>query len=286
MGKSELSALISLLDDPDEDIYEQIKYKLIEYGEEIIPELENAWEYEGFGHLFQNRIEEIIHFIQFQNIIDLLTEWNESKSFNLLQGMLIINQYQYPDLDRDKVDNFIELLRKDVWLELNDNLTALEKVQVMNHIIFEVHGIAGNTKNYQAPQNSFLTDIIDTKKGNPICLAIIYMIVAQQLNLPIYGVNLPNHFVLAYLDEHDNPHSKNQSVLFYINAFSRGIAFNKKEIDQFLAQIKVKPEAKYFGPCSNKDILKRVLTNLIISYDKLGYLDKVNELKILKELID
>ncbi len=60
---------------------------------------------------------------------------------------------------------------------------------------------SGNTTNHQDPQNSYIGQVLDTKKGNQISLASIYSIIAQKLDIPIYGVNLPQHFILAYLDE-------------------------------------------------------------------------------------
>ena len=171
---------------------------------------------------------------------------------------------------------------------MNNELTAFEKVKVLNHILFDVHGFSGNKKNYHAPQNSYINNVIDTKKGNPLTLSLLYYIIAQRLNLPIYGVNLPNHFVLCYLDEHaimkiiEPGTSQDDDVLFYINPFSRGTIFNRDEIYSFLKQLNLDPQQSYFEPCNNKDIAKRIINNLIYSYEKLGYVDKVEELEILK----
>ena len=64
MDKNEIHALISLLEDPDQDIYFQVRNKLVELGIEVIPDLENAWEM-NFDSLIQIRAEQIIHEIQF-----------------------------------------------------------------------------------------------------------------------------------------------------------------------------------------------------------------------------
>ena len=75
------------------------------------------------------------------------------------------------------------------------------------------------------------------------------------------------------------------NILFYINPFSKGLIFNQKDIDSFLKQLNLEPEAKYYLPCSNIEIIKRSLNNLIFSYEKLGYLEKVQELKELEKQI-
>ncbi len=295
MDKTEINALITLLDDPDENIFSQIKDKIRGLGKEVIPILESAWESQLSGNqLFQNRIENIIHDIQFEFVFSSLDHWTKTGGVDLLEAMILISKYQYPDLNEEKIRQQVKQIEKDIWIELNQNLTALEKVNVINHIIFEVHGFAGNRTNYHAPQNSYLSDVFESKKGNPLTLSSLYLIVAQNLDLPVFGVNLPNHFILAYIDfsmfskNHISnllAESKHLKILFYINPFSRGTALSKLEVDNFLKQLNLSPKPEYFRPCGNISIVKRMLNNLINSYEKLGYPDKVRDLKKLSEAV-
>jgi regulator of sirC expression with transglutaminase-like and TPR domain len=194
-----------------------------------------------------------------------------------LRGILIINKYQYPDLNEQKISNYLEAIRRDIWLQMMNEASPIEKVKIINHIFYNVYGFSGNTTNHQDPKNSYLSEVLDSKKGNQITLAIIYSIIAQKLDIPIYGVNLPQHFILAYTDVLDSNIDEN-GVLFYINVFNKGYIFGKKDIDQFLRQLKINPDAIFYQPCSNTDILKRVLRNLISSYEKAGAVDKAEEL--------
>ncbi len=290
MNKKEINALISLLDDPDETVFKQVSMKFLSLGQEIIPVLEDAWEH-SFDTIIQNRIENIIHQIQFDLIKDELKEWMLPENQNLLEGSLIIAKYQYPDIDIIKIKKQIEQIKQDVWLELNDELTALEKVKIINHILFDVHNFSGNTTNYHAPQNSYINNVLESKKGNPLLLSIIYTIIAQALEIPIYGVNLPEHFILCYTnaDHEILPEIINDSksnVLFYINPFSKGAVFGRKEIDAFLKQLKLEPLEMFYEQCSNLEIIKRLLRNLVASYEKLGYPDKSKELKELLETLN
>lgn len=283
MDQAEINALIDLLDDPDQDIFNNIRDRLMSFGEQVIPELETAWE-ASFNNLVQTRIEEIIHNIQFTNIRTKLEAWAKKVDPSLLEGAILVAKYQYPDLDEERVINKIEVIKRDIWLELNPNLTALEKVRVMNHILFEIHGYSGNTTNFHAPQNSYLNNVLESKRGNPLSLSLLYSVIAQSLGLPIYGVNLPEHFILAYKDEYDEPgipgiDEHPHGVLFYINTFSKGSVFGKREIDTFLRQINMQPMDMFYSPCSNVDIVRRMLRNLISAYEKLGYPDKVEDLE-------
>lgn len=285
MSLKEVIALITLLDDPDEVIYSQVKDRFVTLGPPAIPHLETAWE-NSFDAIMQKRIEAIIHTIQFESLQKALKAWASDEQDDLLKGVLLLSRYQYPDLDEVKVRKQLAQIKQDVWLELHEDLTALEKVKIINHILFEVHQFSGNITNYHAPQNSFINNVLETRKGNPLMLSVIYVLICKELQVPVYGINLPQHFVLAYMNESANLVDVNNlsgNILFYINPFSKGLVFNQKDIDQFLKQLNIEPEAKYYQPCSNVDIVKRCINNLVFSYEKLGYVEKVQELKGLEQ---
>lgn len=289
MNNSELNALINLLDDPDRNIYEHIQHKIISLGNSAIPALESAWE-SSFNPILQKRIEEAIHKIQLVRFEKELLQWQNINQQNLLEGLLIITHYQYPDLNSDKIKEQINRIKQDVWLELRNDLTALEKIKILNKVFFEIHGFSGNTSNFHSPQNSFINTVLESKKGSPILLCCIYSIIAQSLDIPLLGVNLPELFILAYMDEYATATSSIDdvagNVLFYVNVFSRGTVFGKKEIDNFLNQLKLVPEASFYEPCSNVDIIKRVLRNLNFAYEKNGDTERAEEIEeLLKKLI-
>jgi len=279
---TDITSLIQLLDDPDELVYSHVKTQILLIGEVVIPNLEEAWESNLFGVLFQNRIEELIHDIQFDAVAKSLKQWAEAEGASLLDGVMIINRYQYPDFDQEKLLKTLEQIQQDIWLELNTNLTAFEQVKVINHILFQIYGFSGNTMDYHSPKNSFLSEVLESKKGNPLSLSLIYSIISQNLDLPIYGVNLPHHFILAYLDRFSLYKTNDifkTDVLFYVNPFSKGTVFSKKEIEYFLEQLKLEPQEEFFKPATNISIIRRALSNLENSYTKLGNEDRVKEIK-------
>ncbi len=292
INKKELNALIHLLDDPDEIIYSEIKNKFVSLGPPAIPHLESAWE-NTYDIIMQKRIEQIIHDIQFQKLQSELAKWSSKESEDLLKGLFLIAHYQYPDLNEEKLRKQIKQITQDVWLDLNEDLTALEKIQVLNHILFEVHNFSGSSiNNYYSPQNSFFNCLLETKKGNPVMLSCLYIIIAQELKIPIYGVNLPEHFICAYLNEDKNlvnlsgDSAEKDHILCYVNPYRKGIVFQHSDIDAFLKQLKLESIPMFYEPCSHKDIIIRVLRNLIFSYEKLGHTDKIEELSSLIDTIN
>lgn len=287
MDKSKIQALISLLDDPDDEIYKDIKFQITNLGNEVIPFLEEAWE-NNLNSLLQKRAEEIIHEIQFGFLSSQLKNWAENGGRDLLEGAMLVSRYQYPDLEFQKIIEQINKIKEEIWLELNPNLTALENVRIINHILFQVHGFAGNTSNFHSPQNSYINNVIESKKGNPLSLSIIYTYISQKLEIDIRGVNLPEHFILAYMNKSnfENSETSFENVLFYINPFSKGTVFSRKDIDQFLSQLKLPQNASYYLPCTNIQMIQRLLRNLHHAYEKSGNKEKVEEIEILLKIIE
>ena len=278
---SELSALISLLDEPSNPVFDKIKEKILYYGIDAIPFLEDAWD-NSFDNNIQSRIEEIIHSIQLSNLKDALVNWSKNNRLDLLEGFYLVSKYQYPDLNYDNLKEQVARIEKDIWLELNSNLTALEKIKVINHVLFDINRFAGNKTNIDAPQNLFLNNLMETRKGNHLSLGILYIILAQKLGIPIFGVNLPQHFILAYLDDVHGEKivlEDENEVLFYVNPFNKGAVFTQREIELFIKHLKLKPSSNFYKPCDNTAIIQRLLENIISNYQKLGYLEKVEELK-------
>ena len=281
MENKEIKALIALLDDPDLNVFQAVSNRIIGQGPVIVPLLEKAWE-SSLDELMQTRIESLIHSIQLNNVEENLAAWVNQGAVNLLDGAFLVAKYQYPELSLSAIDRSIEAIKKDIWIELNDNLTALEKVKILNHVIFEVHGFAANLSNFYSPQNSFINQVLETKKGGQISLAIVYSIIGQKLGLPIFGVDLPKNFILCYKDRYkaSAPNADpRDEILFYINPFNKGTALSRREIEYFLTQQNIEQKKEHFLPCSNQETISQLIVGLILAYERLGYKDKIEDLR-------
>jgi len=276
LNNNELSALVSLLDDDDREVLHHVQDKIISLGSGIIPFLEDKWE-NSFNPSLQKRIEELIHTLQFTEVKQRILEWKSSEEQDLLQGMWAIATYSYPDLLLSDLRKEIEQIYYDTWMQMKEDVHPLDLVKIINSVIFSKLRFSPNTKNFHSPGNSMINVVLETKKGNPISLCAVYLLISQKLNLPIYGVNLPNLFILTY---------KKGDVQFYINAFNRGIIFSREDIDQYISQLQIQPEEKFYEPCSNFDLISRSLRNLSMSFEKLGELTKKEEINELISLLN
>ena len=273
MNPKVLSALIELLEDPDKEVYKTVKNELIDLGTNIIPNLEEAWE-KNFDSLIQDRVEEIIHEIQFKSLLNELKLWISSPK-DILDGWMIVSRYQYPELKRESFESTLTKIISEAKLAIENCNSDLEKISTLNTIIFSRFRFRGNVKNFNSPENSFINDVIDNRKGNPLSLSIIYMHISRKIGLPVCGINMPKHFIVGFESEH---HFDIDSIKFYINPFSKGTILNRQDLETFLKREKIKESSKYFSPCGNKEILKRLINNLLHSYTYRSKKEKAEEM--------
>jgi regulator of sirC expression with transglutaminase-like and TPR domain len=276
MTDKELNALVSLLDDRDQEIKEHVRDKILSLGNEIIPFLENMWE-GSFNPELQKEIEDIVHDMQLNMVKERLLNWKNSEEKELLEGLWIINTYLYPELEFEQLNALMQQIYFNVWTNFKNELSVYDKIKLINNVLFNDLKFSANTKNFHSPANSMIKTVLETKKGNPISLCAVYLLVAKKLGLPVYGVNLPNLFVLTY---------QSGKFKFYINAFNKGLIFTKQDINNYLDHLKLDPKPVYYEPCENIDIIKRVVRNLIFSFEKIGDVDKSKEVNELLKIVD
>lgn len=282
ISQNEVHALIALLDDSDSEVAENVHSRLLFLGEEALPILE--LELFNMEQTQFEKIDIIIKEIRQQSLLISFEDWRAQENPSLLEGILLLNRVGYPDLDILEVKQTINEIKLKVWLELHYDLTSFEKVKIINHILFQVFNLKPSSEFYHHPDNSYLNQALLRKTGNPITLSIIYLIIAEMLDIPIKGINVPQHFMLAYVDESETLRF-DTDVLFYINAFNNGAVYSHDHVSQYIKSLGLKPNEEFTEPCNNIEILKRCCRNLIYSYELLKNKAKSDELlKILNIL--
>lgn len=275
INEKELKALVSLLDDNDEEVCTHVENKILSIGNVVIPYLEEQWEI-IFNPIIQKKLEDIIHSLQFLHLQQRLIAWKDSKKQDLLEGIWLVATYLYPDLEFDKIRGELEQIYYEAWLEYKTDANPFEKVKILNSVLFDKLKFMPNSKNFHTPGNSMINIVLETRKGNPLTLCAIYLMVAQKLKMPVYGVNLPNLFILTY---------KTKDQQFYVNAFNRGIIFTREDISNYIGHLNLTPMDIFYEPCTYKDIIRRLMRNLMAAFDNVGDHYKSEEVKVLLKSI-
>ncbi len=276
----ELQALISLIDEPDYASFAKVREQIFNIGPPAVPLLENAWE-NTFDSGVQQRIEDIIHNIQFNQLHFDLVKWAHFKDSDLLEGYILFTRYLYPSLNVEKIKEQILQLRRDIWIELNENLTALEKVKVLNHIIYDHHKFTLPEKQEADSKYLFLNNLLDTKTGYSISIGILYTILAQSLGIPLFGLLLPGErYFLAWIEPESSVGSR---VKFCINPENKGGIFTKEELVTLLKKLKFPSQENYFIPLKPTVIIEKLFEMLSYLYATAGDTAKQDELMRLRD---
>lgn len=282
----EISALLHLIDDPDEEVYNTVCDRLISFGKGIIPNLENLWEHTS-DESIQERIELMIHKLHFKDLTADFDHWKNGNN-ELLQGALLTARYHYPEIQTIQTLQEIEKIRRNIWLELNNYLTPLEQVNVISSILYNYYKQIGVEIGYNQPEDFFINKTVETKKGNAISNGILYLVLCQLLDLPVKAVNIPRQFILAYMDTSYqilNPTAHNsEKIKFYIDPLN-GQIYSHKDVENYFKRISVPPTTSYFREMSNKAVIEFLLEELAKCFDDDLNRYKMNELLSLAKLL-
>ena len=256
----EISALLHLIDDPDEEVFDAVCKKIVDYGKPIIPNLEHLWENTP-DQPIQERIELLIHRLHFRDLSEDFRQWTVSGHHDLMLGALLTCKFQYPDLSTSPVMQEIEKIRRNIWLELNNYLTPLEQINIVTSILYSYYGLKGGETNYKEPNEFLLHKTLEAKRGNQISNGILYLMLCELLDIPVRAVHIPRQFIIAYFkpgysDESlPNPVHK---IEFFIDP-STGQVFTHQDVESYFKRISVPPVPTYFKPQKNKQVIRELL---------------------------
>jgi regulator of sirC expression with transglutaminase-like and TPR domain len=282
----EIQALIKLIDDPDEVVYENVHNKIISIGSVIIPELEHCWENSNNTEV-QQRLESIIHQLQFTDLKAEFARWNEPNP-DLLAGAMLVAKYLYPNLDSSFIFKEIEKLRRNIWLELNNYLTPLEQINVIGSIIYSYYKQEAVPLSYDNTDSFLINKALETKQGNTFANGTIFLILCGLLDVPVYAVNVPNQFLLAYFHEHYNimnvqGHAA-EKIKFYVDPLN-GQMYSQKDVENFFNKMGMPADPIFFHPFDNKNIIILLLSELSKCFDSDANRYRKTELREIIKLL-
>lgn len=283
---NQIKALLHLIDDPDEEIYNTVSDKIVSLGKEIIPNLEDFWESVN-NESTQERIESLIHRLHYRDLTQEFSEWI-LQSADLLSGSIIVSKYHYPEIQPNIIFQEIEKLRRNIWLELNNYLTPMERINIINSIFYNYYKQAGVEISYNNPDAFLINKSLENKSGNAISNGIIYLILCHLLDIPVKAIGIPKQFLLAYFQESTPTLDFNrpiaQNIIFYIDPVN-GQMYSQHDIENYFKRIALPMSNSYFKPFSNQKVIKVLLEELSLCFDNDNNRYKMNEINQLVQMI-
>jgi len=276
-NSGEIKALIELIDDPDEIVFKSITDRFIGLGKEVVPIIKEQLDFtDEESTIF--KINHIIHKVNFNSLEDELLRWNESPQKNLWDATLIISSYIDTEANKKEIQFEIEKVRRSIWLELNDYLTSLEEVNVINKVLFSYYKYATLDQSLTKEIDFGINKLLSTKTGSPRSIATFYLLLAELLKIPIKALEIPNQNLLAFCGEDsiftDEP---NEEILFFIDPTS-GQIYTHTDIENYLKKINHHINAIALKPLSTKAYVIIWLTEISEFYKKNKQKDNAADL--------
>lgn len=284
MANSELHALLNLIEDPDEEVFLSITERFTLLGQEIIPVLEDHQNSTDDPEQIK-KITYIIDKVSLSVLSNELLEWKNSEDQLTVEASLIISKYLNRDFNQENLFFELEKIRRSIWLELNDYLTPLEEVNIINKIVFDYYKFKGIETNYTNKKDFDISALIDSKQSNTFPLSALYLLVAEMLGLSLKPVDVPRQNLLCYFEEDPIYDENGTGILFFIDPLN-GQVYTHKDIENYLQKINYIPHPMKISPVSTTRFVQKWLKELSKSEKELGDLHKQAGLLSLIEKLD
>jgi hypothetical protein len=286
-SNKEITALLRLIDDPDDEVYDTVASKLLNYGKAIIPNLEQLWE-TTVDESVQERIELLIHRVHFHDLQQDFMEWSRLKQPELLRGAMLVARFQFPDLNVPAILTQFDQVRRNIWLELNNYLTPLEQVNVFNSILYNFYKLQGHELTERDPKYFFINQVLESKQGNSYTIGILYLALCELLDIPIFAVDVPRQFIFAYIDTLHSFFSLDkkghQHIQFYVDP-TNGMVYTQTDVENYLNKINARDHDLYFTPLPTKRIIYKMMEELSLCYRYRREDQKADEIQQLMQLL-
>jgi regulator of sirC expression with transglutaminase-like and TPR domain len=272
----QIKAMVTLLADYDERTVELVRRSLMGMGEEAIPTLLRATEIGDT--VVRRRLESILDDIQFRQVERSFSDWaaGSSEDSDLEEGAFLMARVACPGLDieiyRKRLDGMAQSLRDTVQRLKNPRFV----IQALNQYLFDKEQFRGNIENYYDPNNSYLNQVLDRRIGIPISLSVVYLLLARRLGLPVTGVGLPGHFILKY---------ESADFTAYLDPFNEGQILSREDCLRFLSNSGYGDNENHLASVSNRNIILRMIRNLIYIYTQIKDDDMVERFNQLSRIL-
>ena len=208
---------------------------------------------------------------RFRELFSAQLELPEEKQ-DLARIALYLAGEHCPSLDVDRHLAHLDGLAAEAGKQADLSADPGSLFRSLSRYLFENQGFSGNRKNYYDADNSFLNRVLETRQGIPITLSLLYLEVGRRLGLNCYGAGLPGHFIVGLAD-----------LDLYLDAFNGGLLLSAVDCRRQVAEgfgSQVLWQEEYLAPCTNREILFRMLTNLkYIFVESRDYLSAIGALE-------
>ena len=269
----EINALLNLIEDPDDEVYQTITRRFIGFGQEVIPVL-NEFQELTDDPVQVAKINSIISQISISGLQTAVTDWLNSEDQSVLEASLFIAAYLNPEYDRDRLFFEVEKIRKTIWLELNDYLTPLEEINILNKIIFGHYNYKGVELDHSTTTDFDPSHLLYNKVSNTFPLASLYLIIAEMLGVTVLPADIPKQNLLCYVEEGSSIISvEGSDILFYIDPLN-GQVYTHSDVENYVKKMNLAHPPVSYTASNSINFVQRWLKEIAKAEQLKGEADR------------
>ena len=274
LDEKALRSLVTLLEEEDPSSLALVRRKILGIGAAIVPYLDELRP--AASPEMAIRLDTVKGELRFQDLRRDFVRLSLARTPDLEEGALLISRFGFADVDRAVYAAWLDRVAAAVAADMPADAGIGESVRHLSNHLFQSLGFAGNEKRYYDADNSYLSRVIDTRRGIPVTLTVLILLLARRLRLPLYGVGTPGHFLAGFRE--------NGAALF-VDCFRSGQLLTLPEVKRMLVRNGYDWRPELGKPVGSRDILARMLRNLISIYQKTGAIDRAERLSTLVEIV-
>src|SRR5581483_4523606 len=253
---TEAAAIAQLLADPDPGIATQLRKQLISRDEDP-PGLRDAVEaLPDAGDRARAR-EARLEVGRERAAERLIRRATDGPSPDLEACSFEIARMEDPDADIATAQRALDALAERGRARLEAACDARSKLQTLAIFLGHEEGFSGDRNEEEVPRCSSLPLVLERKRGLPIALSTVYLLVAKRLGVELHGVAAPLHFIVG---------GPVEGGTLYLDAFDRGRPLEQEEAAAMLRGLGVVFRPEHLAPTSTRPIVARMARNLVAHY--------------------
>lgn len=258
---TELKSIVTLLDDTDDFVIKAINKRMLGRGASVLSDLEELYNREK-SYKTKGLIADKIQFLSNEFVLEEFENMLVREYPDLERGIYLISKLIVPDIDEIYFKDLIGVLIRDLVEEINDSKTALEKMQIFNHIFY--HRLLFKCGDYPVTRESttVLTSVLSSRHGIPLSISLVYFLLARCVGLEVYPMCFPGGFVPSYVE--------NDKILFYMDIFREGEIFSESRLKYYLENQGVDIDTSAFEVRDDRTLLLVYLEVLHFMYTQKG----------------
>lgn len=274
LDESALRSLVALLEEEDPSSLALVRRQILGVGAAILPYIEELRP--AASPEMAIRLDTVTSELRFQDLRRDFVRLSLARLPDLEEGALLISRFGFADVDRAVYSAWLDKVAAAVAADMPADAGIGESVRRLSHHLFQTLGFGGNEARYYDADNSYLSRVIDTRRGIPVTLTVLMLLLAKRLRLPVYGVGTPGHFLAGF---------KDGGTSLFVDCFRGGQLMSLPEVKRMLVRNGYDWRPELGKPVGSRDILARMLRNLISIYQKTGAVDRSERLSTLVEIV-